>query len=196
MARRTQGTTPRLRLRTCWRSSTRLCRRSLMIRRQAVSWFGRDQMPAAKSPYSSGQFAWVLGLADRLIDLGAHRTDVDLERHTGCAKVHRQVLVVAEGLVLGKPAPAQRRARQRLDGPVLATHLDFAGDQQRSVADRGDLRAPVLLRRAPFEAAVLERSARAPLDDLRHGAGVSLVGYDPGPPLELEHPVVAAKALA
>src|SRR6267378_1681322 len=176
MARRTPGTTPRRRLRTCWRSSTKLCRRALTICRPAASWFGRGQPRAAKSPCSSGQPARVLGLADGLVELRAHRADVDLERHARRAKLRRQVFVVAEGLVLGEPAPAQGRARQRLGAPVLAAHLDYAGDQQGPVADRGDLRALVLLRRASVEPSVLKRSARASLDDLRDGVGIRLVG--------------------
>src|SRR4029077_7512216 len=70
-----------------------------------------------------------------------------------------------------------------------------AGDQQRPVADRRDLRALVLLLRGAIEAAVLKGTARASLDDLRDCVWFRLVGNDPGPSLELEHAMVAAKAL-
>src|SRR6266567_3954384 len=182
----------RRRLRTYSRSSTKLPRRCLRISLQGVSLCGRGPRDAARSPSESGKPSWILRRGDGLVDLGTHRAEVDLEGHAGCAKFHRQVLVVAEGLVLGEPAAAQGRPRQDLDCPILEAHLNIARDEQRPVANRRDLRALVLLRRAAIETAVLECAARASLDDLRDGVRVRLVGQNPGPPLQLEHAAVAA----
>jgi hypothetical protein len=53
----------------------------------------------------------------------------------------------------------------------------------------------VLFLRAAIEAAVEKRPRRAPLNDLRYGVGVRLVGKHPWPALEIEDAGVAAQAL-
>ena len=104
------------------------------------------------------------------------------------------MLVVAERLVLRFAAAAQRDARKSFYCSILSSHLDHTGDEERSIPHRGHLHAAMCLRLAAIEAAIKQGTARASLNDLCHGIGLTLVGQHPWPSLELEYTRVAAKA--
>src|SRR5258706_509698 len=120
-----------------------------------------------------------------------------MDRLARRAESDADVRVVAERLVRGLAAPAERRARQDLGSPIVALYLDATANEQRSIADRRHARRfwPPLLGPA-IEPAVLERSARATLDDGSQLVGRRRVGQDPWPPAELEDLGRAAEALA
>src|SRR5579864_9103444 len=112
---------------------------------------------------------------------------MDPELHPGRPKAGREVGVVAERLDLRLTTAAERCARQRLNGPVVARHLNFADDQQRTVAHRRHGRAPLMrFLRLAVEPAVLQRAARAALDHSSDDVWASLVGQHPWATLELE----------
>src|SRR5439155_22480020 len=124
--------------------------------------------------------ARIVRCGHRPLRLLADRRELDVDDFARRAERRAQVRVVAERLVLRKPGAAQRCARQRLDGSILVPHLDVAPNQQRPVADRRDARwLGRLLLEPAVEAAVLERTAWAALDDARELIGVRGVGHDP-----------------
>src|SRR5439155_22527812 len=63
-------------------------------------------------------------LADRLVLTRPDRRQVDLERDPRRLKPDLDVLVVAERHVVGVPAAAQRRSRERLHRAVVTPDLD------------------------------------------------------------------------
>src|SRR5690348_18364518 len=92
----------------------------------------RHQLAAAGIALPAFQLrmaARVLGRADGLKIPGSDGGEVDLELHARGLEAVAQVLVVAERLAVGQPAPAQGRARQLLDRAVVAAHLDRPHDR-------------------------------------------------------------------
>jgi hypothetical protein len=120
---------------------------------------------------------------------------MDSKRNAWCSEAGRDVLVVAERLVLRLAATAQGGSRQHLDSAVLTPDFDLARHQEGPVPHRRDLGllARILLRLA-VQPPVLQCAAWTPTHDLGHVVSIGFVRQDPRPAIELENPRVSAQA--
>jgi hypothetical protein len=143
---------------------------------------------------ASSQPSRILAFADRRFRSRPDLAGMDHEGLAGCSEANRQMLVVAEGLVLGEAAPAERCPGQGLRRAVRPLHPDLADDEERAVPHRSDGRSRVSLRRAAVPPAVEQCAAGAALDHLGDGIGVGLVGQDPWSAVGVEDAGMAPEA--
>jgi hypothetical protein len=119
---------------------------------------------------------------------------VELVWNTWGAKAGCDVTVVAERLVVRFAAAAESGAGQDLDSPIFATDLHFAGHQQWPVAHRRNAGWRIgFLLPAAVQPPIEERAAWAPANDFGNFICITHVGQEPGTPLEIEDPWVAAQ---
>jgi hypothetical protein len=180
--------------------------RSLNAKARGMTMAARAARRRAAKPGSRGGLmascsgllvaAGILFLCDGLGQSRSHRAQVDAKWNAGRLEADGQVRVVAEGLVRGFTAAAERRARKSLDGAILAPNVDLAAHEQRAIPEgRDGGRSFGILLGTAVQPPVKEGAARASLHDVGNLVSARRVGQDPWPPVELEDLTLPAQAL-